>query len=146
MKFIEVDNATDTRIVIAQVRGADGRALTFEPKQQKVPVPQTCLSHPALIPYFRSTPPKLVPRQVEEVPAPAPVPKPVPKPAAPAPAPKPVTPAPAPEPEPAPPPPVEAPAPAPEPEASSPSTLSEALEEHVESEPTSHKTSKKKKR
>lgn len=150
MKFIEVDNNTDARIVIPQVRGADGRALTFEPKQQKVPVPPTCLSHPALIPYFRSTPPKLVPRQMEEVPVPVPVPapapKPVPKPEVPAPAPKVEAPAPTPEPEPALPAPVDPPAPAPEPEPASPSTISEALEESVESEPVAHKTSKKKKR
>ena len=146
MKFIEVDNATDARIVIPQVRGADGRALTFEPKQQKVPVPQTCLSHPALIPYYRSTPPKLVPHPVAEAPVPAPVPKPMPKPpiAAPAPAPKVEAPAPPPEPvpesapEPAPPPAEEV---VPETEAPAPESISEAIEEH-----STPKTGKKKKR
>lgn len=145
MKFIDVDNATDTRIVISQVRGADGRALTFEPKQLKVPVPQTCLSHPALIPYLRSVPPKLIPRPAVEVPVPAPASKPMPKPpvAPPPPAPAPAPPPePEPEPEPAPeppPPPVEEAVP--ETEAAAPESISEAIEEHA-----TPKTGKKKKR
>lgn len=146
MKFIEVDNATDARIVISQVRGADGRALTFEPKQQKVPVPQTCLSHPALIPYLRSVPPKLVPRTVAEVPAPAPKPMPKPPIAAPAPAPKEEAPAPPPAPDPEPPAPAPAEAPAPEAETPAPESISEAIEEHAAGEAPASKPAKKKKR
>lgn len=152
MKFLKVKNMTKSRLVISQVRGADGRPLTFEAEGES-PVAQNNLGHPALIPYLRSKPPQLV---VLEEPTPDPVvaePKktvrpmapPTSKPFVPAPAPK-VEPAPAPVPEPTPEPAAPEPEPAPAPAPDAPETLSEAISDAAEKKTETRSSFKKKKR
>jgi len=153
MIFVPLKNMTATRIVVPQVRGASGKSLVFEPAGTEGSVqqiPQSALGHPALSPYLRSVPPKLV-AQVEV--APVPVKKAVPVPApvkVPAPIPAPVVSPPMPvEPVPvAPPPPAPEPEPEPEPEPV-PEPLPEPVSEDAYSTPepaSNEKLGKKKKK
>jgi outer membrane biosynthesis protein TonB len=150
MQFVKIQNMTAARLVISQVRGADGRPLTLEANGE-ASIAQSNLNHPALIPYLRSVPPKLV---VKDAPVSTPSPvKVVPKapPVVPVKKPEP-TPVPKPEPEPEPvpePAPVPEPEPEPEPESEPVSeTISDAVSDHVEKKPepsSSGKNYKKKK-
>ncbi len=89
MKFIPLINSSDSRISVSQVRGADGRPLSFGVGEVKSVHPNN-LNHPALKSYLGAGLDRVVDTDDPEpvIPAPAPAPKPTPK-AVPAPAPAP---------------------------------------------------------
>jgi len=90
MKFVPLTNSSDHRISVSQVRGADGRPLSFETGETRSVHPSN-LKHPALARYIgagldvavddQGPPEPVATPEPVPVPAPAPEPDPVPVPA-----------------------------------------------------------------